>query len=391
MSNINDNAGYEIKEGYYGAFGGRYVPDSVSEKLDHLANVFKQCKVDSSFKEELSYYLNNFAGRPTPLYYAHNLSKIVGSRIYLKREDLNHTGAHKINNAIGQILIAKRMGIREIVAETGAGQHGVATATVAACFDMRCVIFMGRYDAERQASNVQRMKLLGAEVIEVDGENGTLKDAVDGALMYYMEHPDSYYLIGSQVGPDPYPDMVSYFQKIIGEEARKQILMQEHRLPDAVIACIGGGSNAIGIFSAFFYDHVQLLGAEGGGKGDQLGAYAASLSYGVPMIFQGAYSYCLVDKKGKIANTSCIAAGLDYPGISPQHAYLKERCRASYFSVRDDEALEALRILASTEGIIPAIESAHAVALAIKQFKGKDKLIVINISGRGDKDVMRVG
>lgn len=375
--------------GKYGDYGGAYVPPVLAKPLERLADFFESEVKKESFQKEYIYYLKNYVGRPSPLYYAQNLSKHVGSTIYLKREDLNHTGAHKINNGIGQILLAKNMGAKEIIAETGAGQHGVASATAAALMGIPCKVFMGTIDIERQALNVKRMKLLGAEVIPTDLGTKTLKDAVDAALGYYIDHPDSYYLLGSQVGPHPYPKIVGYFQSVIGHEARKQILNQEGRLPQSIFACIGGGSNAIGLFAGFFDDaEVAIYGAEGGGN-DTPGKTAATLSLGKPAIFQGTYSYCLVDENGKPAESHSIAAGLDYPGISPQHAFLKDSGRAKYLPVSDSEAIIGYKLLSKLEGIIPAIESSHAVALAAKLLKDKGKLSIINLSGRGDKDLER--
>lgn len=375
--------------GQYGNYGGAYVPEVLAGQLEKLAAFFDEEVRKPEFKEEFIHYLKTFVGRPSPLYKAEALSKHTGADIYLKREDLNHTGSHKINNAIGQILLAKRMGAKEIIAETGAGQHGVATATAAALFGIPCKVFMGEVDIERQALNVKRMKLLGAEVVAATEGRGTLKDAVDAALGYYISHPDAYYLLGSQVGPHPYPKMVGYFQSVIGQEAYSQILAAEGRLPDAVFACIGGGSNAIGIFSAFIPEtEVALLGGEGGGK-DSLGHTAATLSYGKPAVFQGTYSYCLSDEQGNPLPSESIAAGLDYPGISPQHAYLKDSGRAAYEPVTDEEAAEAYRLLSKLEGIIPAIESSHGVALALRKLKDSGKLAIINLSGRGDKDISR--
>ena len=379
-----------FSNGYIGKFGGAYIPPQLEKNLEHLSDVFHKLKDDPEFSKEFSYYLKQYVGRPSPLYLAQNLSNYVGSRIYLKREDLNHTGAHKINNTIGQILIAKRMGAKEIIAETGAGQHGVATATAAALFGIKCKIFMGKIDAERQSMNVERIRLLGAELITTDMGTQTLKDAVDAALGYYIENPDSYYLLGSQVGPHPYPEMVGYFQKIIGEEARKQILEAEGRLPESIFACIGGGSNAIGLFSGFLVDEkVKIFAAEGGGTALELGKTAATLNLGAPTVFQGTFSYCLVDKDNNPVGAYSIAAGLDYPGISPQHSYLKEIDRVQYFPIMDHEAIEAFQFLSKTEGIIPAIESAHAISLAMKLLKNKNELSIINLSGRGDKDVNR--
>jgi tryptophan synthase beta chain len=378
-----------VHNGHYGEFGGAFVPPVLAEPLNRLANFFDEVVRKESFQKELIHYLKTYVGRPSPLYYAKRLSDYVGSIIYLKREDLNHTGSHKINNTIGQILVAKRMGAKEIIAETGAGQHGVATATAAALIGIPCKVFMGEIDAQRQALNVRRMKLLGTEVITTNLGTKTLKDAVDAALGYYIEHPESYYLLGSQVGPHPYPRMVGYFQSVIGQEARTQILNAEGRLPQSVFACVGGGSNAIGLFSGFLDDvEVSIFGAEGGGNAT-LENTAATLSLGKPTVFQGTYSYCLVDVDGNPIESHSIAAGLDYPGISPQHAHLKETSRASYFAVTDNEAVAAFKQLSQLEGITPAIESSHAVALASKMLKGKGDLAIINLSGRGDKDVER--
>ncbi len=381
---------YQNNNGMFGAYGGAYVPPVLEEKLQQLGTRFQTITQTEAFSQEYHYYLNQYVGRPSPLYYAHNLSKYVGSRIYLKREDLNHTGAHKINNTIGQILLAKYMGAKEIIAETGAGQHGVATATAAALFGLKCKVFMGKKDAERQSMNVSRMKLLGAEIVLAEQGTATLRDAVDSALGYYIEHPEAFYLLGSQVGPDPYPKMVGYFQSIIGKEAKKQLYETEGRLPDSLFASVGGGSNAIGLFADFLHETaVALIGAEGGGAGEVMGKTAATLSFGKPGVFQGTHSYCLQDEAGEALPTHSIAAGLDYPGISPQHAHLKDTERASYYAVTDAEAIDAFRLLSKLEGIIPAIESAHAVALAIKLLKDKNSLSIINLSGRGDKDVER--
>jgi tryptophan synthase beta chain len=379
-----------FENGYYKNFGGRFVPPVLEDKLQKLGETFQYLKNDEKFANDFKYYLQHFVGRPSPLYYAKNLSDYIGSKVYLKREDLNHTGAHKINNSIGQILLAKYMNAKEIIAETGAGQHGVATATAAALFGIKCKVFMGTKDAERQAMNVKRIKLLGAELITTDRGTATLKDAVDAALEYYIQNPDAFYLLGSQVGPDPYPQMVGYFQKIIGIEAKEQILKYENRLPDSIFACVGGGSNAIGLFHEFLDDtNVEIYGAEGGGLGNIPNKTAATLSFGKPAVFQGTYSYCLLDDSGNPTDTYSIAAGLDYPGISPQHAFLKEVQRAKYFCVTDNQALEAFYLLSKLEGIIPAIESAHAIALACKVLKNKNSLSIINLSGRGDKDVDR--
>ncbi|GIM50243.1 tryptophan synthase subunit beta [Capnocytophaga stomatis] len=376
-------------QGYYGEYGGTHVPPMLEAKLKELSDFFDKITKSEAFQEEFVEILKDFVGRPSSLYFAKNLSDYVGSKIYLKREDLNHTGSHKINNAIGQILVAKKMGAKEIIAETGAGQHGVATATVCAFLGLKCKIFMGAVDMNRQALNVRRMQMLGAEVIACTSGNQTLKDAVDTALNYYIENPESYYLLGSHVGPHPYPKMVGYFQSVIGNEARQQILQKEGRLPDSIVACLGGGSNAIGLFSAFLEDKdVKIYGAEGGGE-DTYQNTAATLNYGKPIVFQGTYSYCLVDDKGTPIASKSIAAGLDYPGISPQHAYLKDTKRVEYHSVTDKEAIEAYKLLSRLEGITPAIESSHAVALAMKLMKNKNQLVIVNLSGRGDKDLER--
>jgi len=375
--------------GMYGNYGGAYVPEVLASQLTKLAAVFDSEVQKSEFQQQFIHYLKTFVGRPSPLFKAENLSEAIGATIYLKREDLNHTGSHKINNAIGQILLAKQMGAKEVIAETGAGQHGVATATAAALLKIPCKVFMGAVDAERQLLNVKRMELLGTEVIITKEGRATLKDAVDAALGYYIENPESFYLLGSQVGPHPYPKMVGYFQSVIGNEAIQQIIQAEKRLPDAVFACLGGGSNAIGAFSAFLPEtEVKLYGAEGGGK-NVFNHTAATLTYGKPSVFQGTYSYCLVDEENKPMASESIAAGLDYPGISPQHASLKDSGRATYEPITDEEAQEAYRLLAKLEGIIPAIESSHAVALAIKKFRNTGKLAIVNLSGRGDKDIAR--
>ncbi len=375
--------------GMYGNYGGAYVPEVLASQLTKLAAFFDSEVQKSEFQQEFIHYLKTFVGRPSPLFKAENLSEAIGATIYLKREDLNHTGSHKINNAIGQILLAKQMGAKEVIAETGAGQHGVATATAAALLKIPCKVFMGAVDAERQLLNVKRMELLGTKVVITNEGRATLKDAVDAALGYYIENPESFYLLGSQVGPHPYPKMVGYFQSVIGNEAIQQIVRAEKRLPDAVFACLGGGSNAIGAFSAFLPEtEVKLYGAEGGGK-NVFNHTAATLTYGKPSVFQGTYSYCLVDEENNPMASESIAAGLDYPGISPQHASLKDSGRATYEPITDEEAQEAYRLLAKLEGIIPAIESSHAVALAIKKFKNTGKLAIVNLSGRGDKDITR--
>ena len=384
----------EIKvdqNGYFGQYGGAYIPEILENKLSSLYTNFLEMIEDPGFEQEFMSYLNDYVGRPSPLYYARRLSQYVGSKIYLKREDLNHTGAHKINNTVGQILLAKRMGYKEVIAETGAGQHGVATATAAALFGMKCTVFMGKTDYDRQLLNVNRMQLLGAEVVAVEQGSKGLKDAVDVAFGYLVEHDSVFYIIGSAVGPHPYPSIVRYFQSVIGKEARAQILEKENRLPDSIIACIGGGSNAIGIFSAFIDDKdVKIFAAEGGGEGLILGKTAATLTLGKAMVFQGSYSLVLQDNNGNPVKSHSIAAGLDYPGIGPEHAHLHQTKRVDYMPITDDEAVEAFKLLSKIEGIIPAMESAHAVALATKILRNKNQLAIINLSGRGDKDVHRI-
>lgn len=386
---VSANPSMLTYQGKYGNYGGAFVPPVLENQLNQLSDFFDLIVQDPSFQEEYISLLKDYVGRPSPLYLAKNLSNYIGSKIYLKREDLNHTGSHKINNTIGQILIAKRMGAIEIIAETGAGQHGVATATAAALLNIPCKIFMGEVDIQRQALNVKRMELLGAEVIATRLGTATLKEAVDAALNYYIENPTSYYLLGSHVGPHPYPKMVGYFQSVIGMEARQQILDKEGCLPEHIFAPIGGGSNAIGLFSGFLADpEVQIHGAEGGGDG-HFPNTAATLTFGKPTVFQGTHSYCLVDESEQPIPSHSVAAGLDYPGISPQHAYLKDTLRASYYPVTDEKAIEAYQLLSKLEGITPAIESAHAIALTIELLKDKNALAIVNLSGRGDKDVER--
>lgn len=386
---IKNTTSFLTYSGKYGEFGGAFVPPVLATQLDNLAQAFDEIVQTDAFRNEYIQLLKDYVGRPSSLYLANRLSKHVGAKIYLKREDLNHTGSHKINNAIGQILLAKHMGATEIIAETGAGQHGVATATAASLLGLPCKVFMGNVDSERQKLNVRRMQLLGAEVITTNAGKGTLKDAVDAALGYYIENPTSFYLLGSQVGPHPYPKMVGYFQSVIGEEAKQQFIEKEGSLPDMIIASVGGGSNAIGLFSAFLDDTtVDIHGAEGGGMNTS-NQTAATLTYGKPVVFQGTFSLCLVDVNGDPIASQSIAAGLDYPGISPQHAYLKEMGRANYHPITDAEAVEAYELLSKLEGIIPAIESAHAVALAMKLMKNSGKSVIVNLSGRGDKDVER--
>ena len=368
----------------YGMFGGQYVPQNLKEKLNEIENVFNEIKEDTTFMEEYFHYLKTFVGRPSPLFLAENLSQIAGgAKIYLKREDLNHTGAHKINNAIGQILVAKRMNKTHIIAETGAGSHGVATATVCALFNMKCTIFMGQEDIRRQKANVDRMILLGAEVRPVTKGTGTLKEAVDEAFEYLVEHPDVFYLIGSAVGPAPYPEMVKHFQKVIGEETKRQMMELEKKLPTAVIACVGGGSNSIGMFTDFIKEDVVLYGIEAAGKGISTGDHASAVALGKIGVLHGMKTY-IMEKEAY-----SISAGLDYPGIGPEHAYLHQINRVIYDSITDEEAVEAFKLLSRTEGIIPALESSHAVAYALKiakNYTSEDSLVVC-LSGRGDKDM----
>lgn len=373
--------------GMFGEFGGSYVPPQLQEVLDRLAEAFERYKDDPEFIDEFKTYLREYVGRESPLTYAKHLSeKLRGAKIYLKREDLNHTGSHKINNVMGQILLAKRMGAHRVIAETGAGQHGVATATVCAMFDMECIIYMGAEDIRRQALNVFRMELLGAKVVSVTKGQGRLKDAVDEALNDLVDNYEStFYLLGSAVGPHPFPSMVKHFQAIISEESKRQIMDKEGRLPDAVLACVGGGSNAIGAFAHYVYEpSVRLIGVEP----DQ----AATLSRGVPGVLHGFRCLVLLDEEGNPAPTYSIAAGLDYPGIGPEHSHLKVSGRAEYVTVANEEVLEAFHVLSKTEGIIPALESAHAVAHAVKLAPqlSRDQIIIVNLSGRGDKDVQQV-
>ncbi|GIO65225.1 tryptophan synthase subunit beta [Paenibacillus cookii] len=380
------------QNGRFGEFGGRFVPETLMNALIELEEAYHRYAEDPSFQEELSYLLKQYSGRETPLYYAERLSKHLGkAKIYLKREDLNHTGAHKINNALAQGVLAKRMGKNKVIAETGAGQHGVATATVAALLGMECKVFMGEEDTKRQALNVFRMQLLGAEVVPVTSGSRTLKDAGNEALRYWVSNvDDTFYILGSAVGPHPYPMMVRNFQRIIGDETRRQILEAEGRLPDHVVAAIGGGSNAIGMFYPFIEDKgVALIGVEAAGKGVETAFHAATMSKGTKGVFQGSMSYLLQDSFGQVQEAFSISAGLDYPGVGPEHSYLKDIERAKYVPVTDQEALDALQLLCRTEGIIPALESAHAIAQVVKMAPslGSEDLVVICLSGRGDKDV----
>jgi len=381
-----------MRKGWFGNFGGKYIPEVLVPVIEELEKAYYTIGKSKEFRKELWYLLKNYAGRPTPLYFAKNLSEYLGgAKIYLKREDLLHTGAHKINNSLGQVLLAKKMGKKRIIAETGAGQHGVATATACALLNLECVIYMGKLDVERQKPNVFRMNILGAKVVPVEKGSCTLKDAINEAMRDWIENVETtLYVIGSVVGPHPYPTMVKDFQSVIGKETLKQIMKIEGRLPDKVIACVGGGSNAIGIFAPFIkYKEVELIGVEGGGKSPKLGENAATLCFGKVGILHGAKSYLLYDEKGQVVETHSISAGLDYPGVGPEHSYLKEIGRVRYTYAKDEEALEALKLLSQKEGIIPALESAHAIAEAIKlapKMK-KDQIIIVNLSGRGDKDL----
>jgi len=380
------------KTGHFGIFGGRFVPETLIYALDELEKEYLAVKKDKRFREEFSSYLSEYAGRPTPLYLAKNLSKYIGiKKVYLKREDLLHTGAHKINNTLGQAILARKMGKKRVIAETGAGQHGVATATVAALFDLECDIYMGEEDIQRQALNVLRMKLLGARVVPVKSGTRTLKDAMTEALRDWVTNVrNTYYIIGTVAGPHPYPAMVRDFQSVIGKEARQQILKKENKLPDYLVACVGGGSNAMGLFYPFFKDKsVKMIGVEAAGLGLSSGKHSASLVAGAPGVLHGCKSDVLQDKFGQIKNAHSVAAGLDYPGVGPEHAYYKEIKRASYVAVSDKEALEGFKLLSEIEGIIPALESAHAIAYLKKAGKKikKDAVVIVCLSGRGDKDL----
>jgi tryptophan synthase beta chain len=378
--------------GYYGQFGGKFVPETLMFALKELEEAYREAQEDKDFQQQLGQLLKDYVGRPTPLYSADKLTDHCGgARILLKREDLAHTGAHKINNAIGQGLLAARMGKRRVIAETGAGQHGVAVATVCALLGLECTVYMGTEDIRRQSMNVFRMKLLGAEVRSVDSGSRTLKDAVNEAIRDWVTNVESsYYLLGSSVGPYPYPMIVRDFQLVIGKETREQIMSSHGRLPDYIVACVGGGSNSIGIFFPFIDDEdVKLIGVEAEGQGITSGKHAASLSAGTPGVLHGAHSYLLQDENGQITETHSIAPGLDYPGVSPEHSYYKETGRVTYVTASDKEALEAFQMLTTTEGIIPALESAHAIAHVVKiaPKMSKDTLVVVNLSGRGDKDL----
>ncbi len=382
---------YPNEIGRYGEFGGKFVPETLMQPLAEIEQAFRELKEDPAFQAEYVSLLRNYSGRPTALTYADQLSAYLGgAKIYLKREDLNHTGAHKINNALGQALLAKKMGKSNIIAETGAGQHGVAAATVAAKFGLSCTVFMGKEDVERQSLNVFRMKLLGAEVIPVTSGNGTLKDATNEAIRYWVQHcSDHFYMIGSVVGPHPYPQIVSEFQRMIGDEAKEQLLEKEGRLPHKVIACVGGGSNAIGMYRAFLDEEVDIIGVEAAGKGIDTPLHAATITKGTKGVIHGSLTYLIQDEFGQIIEPYSISAGLDYPGIGPEHAYLHASGRVQYVSATDQEALDALKLLTEKEGILPAIESAHALAKAFEVSKtmDEDEIVLVCLSGRGDKDV----
>ncbi len=383
------------ERGYFGDFGGCYVPETLKTPLEELEKEYNKAKNDPEFINEYLRYLREYVGRPTLLYYAGNLTeRLGGAKIYLKREDLCHTGSHKLNNVMGQVLLARRMGKKRLIAETGAGQHGVATATIAALFGMPCTVYMGAEDVERQALNVFRMRLLGTEVISVASGSRTLKDAINEAFRDWVANlHETYYVFGTAAGPAPYPEIVRDFQHIISKEIREQIIKQEGKLPDAIVACVGGGSNAIGAFTDFINDNsVKLYGVEAGGYGVETGKHSATISAGSPGVLHGSYSYLLQDEYGQIIETHSISAGLDYPGVGPQHSWLKSIDRAIYTSVTDEEVLDAFQTLSRTEGVMPALESSHAVAFAMKlaPTMKKEEIIVICLSGRGDKDVQHI-
>jgi tryptophan synthase beta chain len=383
------------ERGHFGEYGGRFVPETLMHPLQELEREYFRCQADPDFDREFRYYLKEFCGRPTPLYFAERLTReLGGAKIYLKREDLLHTGAHKINNCIGQILVARRMGKTRIIAETGAGQHGVATATVAAMFGLKCVVYMGAVDCERQALNVFRMKMLGAEVVSVKAGQQTLKEAINEAMRDWVTNVrTTHYILGTAYGAHPYPMMVRNFQRVIGEEARAQVLEKEGRLPDLLVACVGGGSNAIGLFHPFLEDAtVRMVGVEAGGEGIQAGKHAARFQGGSLGVLQGTRSYLLQDENGQVQLTHSVSAGLDYAAVGPEHAWLRDQNRVEYTYATDDQALEAFMRLGRLEGIIPALESAHAVAEVIRRAPKlpKEKVIIVNLSGRGDKDVAQV-
>ncbi len=395
MEALNTYRGGPDEKGHFGIFGGRYVAETLMPLILDLERAYAQAKDDDAFSEELDYYLAYYAGRPSPLYFAQRLSEhLGGAKIYFKRDELNHTGAHKINTGLGQILVAQRMGKSRIIAETGAGQHGVAVATVCALFDLDCVIYMGEIDIERQAPNLFRMKLLGAEVVPVSSGSKTLKDAMNEALRDWVTNVEStYYLIGTVAGPHPYPAMVRDFQSVIGHETREQIMEAEGRLPDTLIACIGGGSNAIGLFHPFLDEAgIRMIGVEAAGKGVETGAHAASITAGSPGVLHGNRTYLLQDGDGQIHEAHSISAGLDYPGVGPEHAWLRDSGRVEYVAVTDDEALEAFQLCSRLEGIIPALEPSHALAHVMKIAGDlpREHLMVMNMCGRGDKDIFIV-
>ena len=387
----NDVERKAMVTGFFGEYGGQFIPEPLKKRLDELDEAFRDAMADTAFQEEYLTLLRDYVGRPSALTECCNISKdLGGGRLFLKREDLNHSGAHKINNCIGQILLARRMGAKRIIAETGAGMHGTASAMAAALFGMECTVYMGALDMERQRPNVERMRAMGTRVVAVTEGQQTLREAVDRALSVYVEEPDTFYLLGSAVGPHPYPSIVREFQSVIGREAREQFLKREGRLPDYAVACVGGGSNAIGLFSAFLDDaEVRLVGVEPAGRGtDRLGDHAATLAFGTPKVFQGFRSYVLTDAAGEPAPVYSISAGLDYPGVGPEHAWLKDVGRARYERVTDEEALAAFRTLCRREGILPALESSHALAWALRLLPSLDKgeTVLVNLSGRGDKD-----
>ena len=387
----NDVERKAMVTGFFGEYGGQFIPEPLKKRLDELDKAFRDAMADTAFQAEYLTLLRDYVGRPSALTECCNVSKdLGGGRLFLKREDLNHSGAHKINNCIGQILLARRMGAKRIIAETGAGMHGTASAMAAALFGMECTVYMGALDMERQRPNVERMRAMGTRVVAVTEGQQTLREAVDRALSVYVEEPDTFYLLGSAVGPHPYPSIVREFQSVIGREAREQFLKREGRLPDYAVACVGGGSNAIGLFSAFLDDaEVRLVGVEPAGRGtDRLGDHAATLAFGTPKVFQGFRSYVLTDAAGEAAPVYSISAGLDYPGVGPEHAWLKDVGRARYERVTDEEALSAFRTLCRREGILPALESSHALAWALRLLPSLDKgeTVLVNLSGRGDKD-----
>lgn len=389
--NLSDITAYPDAKGHFQAYGGRYVAETLMPALIELEHAYRSIVPTQEFQQELAYLMTHYVGRPTPMFYAKHLTeRIGGAKIYLKREDLAHTGAHKVNNTLGQTLLAQKMGKRKVIAETGAGQHGVATATTAALFGMECKVFMGVEDIHRQAPNVQRMGLLGAEVVPVSSGTGTLKDAMNEAMRYWVGAvEDTFYVIGTVAGPHPYPAMVRDFQKIIVEEARAQILDMTGRLPSMLIACIGGGSNSMGLFYPFLNDPVEIVGAEAAGKGVHTGQHAATLGAGSVGVLHGSKSYVLQDDNGQIIEAYSISAGLDYPGVGPEHSMLKDLKRVRYESIEDSQALDAFKLLCETEGIIPALESSHALAQAVIEAKklGKNDIIIVCLSGRGDKDL----